>query len=181
MPTFNFSENFTMLERRVYMRTCRLLGRMLGIEHHDATINIMRVNLPDSSKALVERVCADQFIMLVDGSMPPNEVVHAIGHEMVHVDQYMRGDLVDVPGKRAVIWKGVHFDAVDPQVDPQGYLNQPWEKEAFDRHTILYHDVAVQLADVDRAAIMNEWLDSMIKSAVVIVLGYEGEDDADLS
>lgn len=50
------------------------------------------------------------------------EFASALCHEMVHVKQYLRGELKYLRGKE--LWKG--RDCTDME-----YMEQPWEKEAY--------------------------------------------------
>jgi hypothetical protein len=50
------------------------------------------------------------------------EFTSALCHEMVHVKQYLRGELKYLRGKE--LWKG--RDCTDME-----YMEQPWEKEAY--------------------------------------------------
>ena len=50
------------------------------------------------------------------------EFITALCHEMVHVKQYLRGELKYLRGKE--LWKG--RDCTDME-----YMEQPWEKEAY--------------------------------------------------
>jgi len=54
------------------------------------------------------------------------ELMDHIGHEMVHVAQYMRGDLKDDNG--GTIWKGDLYP--DPEYLSDEYFLAPWEMEA---------------------------------------------------
>lgn len=53
--------------------------------------------------------------------------VEVLAHEMVHVAQYARGDLVD--GNAHSIWKGEKFEA--SKVSSEQYYFSPWEVEAY--------------------------------------------------
>lgn len=53
--------------------------------------------------------------------------VEILAHEMVHVAQYARGDLVD--GNAHSIWRGEKFEAT--KVGSEQYYFSPWEVEAY--------------------------------------------------
>lgn len=61
--------------------------------------------------------------------IPFNEMMQTLAHEMVHVKQYLRGEL-DSSGNKYK-WKGRNADGWQ-------YDNQPWEKEAYGREKALY-------------------------------------------
>lgn len=50
-----------------------------------------------------------------------------IAHEMIHLEQYERGDLAFNPNTGAVTWKGKAYSASSE------YMSRPWEVEAFRR------------------------------------------------
>ena len=50
------------------------------------------------------------------------EFITAICHEMVHVKQNVRGELMEKDGKQ--LWKGTDCSDIE-------YMEQPWEKEAY--------------------------------------------------
>lgn len=63
---------------------------------------------------------------------PQESQLEILAHEMVHLKQYMKGELVDIPGTNAVSWKGVRFSCSN---NPESwtYWDSPWEMEAFGR------------------------------------------------
>jgi hypothetical protein len=54
-----------------------------------------------------------------------------LAHEMVHLKQYLKGEMVDGPFN-VVFWHGIAYDST---MDPTSwaYWNSPWELEAFGR------------------------------------------------
>ena len=52
-------------------------------------------------------------------------MIGTLFHELVHVRQYVRGQLISAEGDKPNIWMGKVCDAE--------YADQPWEKEAYDR------------------------------------------------
>jgi len=157
MPTFNFADNFSELERRAYRRACHLISRELGVEKRDATINVMRTDIGWQNKALINQIADDHFVLIINNDLSPCEVVYSLGHELIHFWQYVRGDLVDVPDKKLIIWKGEQFEPVDSMLDPEGYVNQPWEAEAFEIHLNLFYRVTVQMPLEERQALSKEF------------------------
>jgi hypothetical protein len=53
-------------------------------------------------------------------------------HEMIHLQQYDRGDLQMSSDFRTVIWKGETFD------NSSEYLEREWEEEAFNLQNKLW-------------------------------------------
>lgn len=57
------------------------------------------------------------------------EMFSTLAHEMVHVKQYVTGQLRDlVSQKDLVVWEGVRKTAI---ISGEGYESQPWEAEAY--------------------------------------------------
>lgn len=65
-----------------------------------------------------------------DGEDP----ISVLAHEMVHVKQYVTGELVD-KGKHC-LWKGKKFEEFE--ADSEQYFFSPWEVEAFGMQVGLY-------------------------------------------
>lgn len=72
--------------------------------------------------------CEDgSFEITIQHWMEGQDLIEAIGHEMVHVWQHMRGDLKTLHDERRWIWKGRMY--VDSG-SMEEYLLRPWELEA---------------------------------------------------
>ena len=61
-----------------------------------------------------------------------DDEMELLAHEMVHLRQYVTGELVDDFVTGLVIWKGVVYDA-PADASSWAYWNSPWELEAFGR------------------------------------------------
>ena len=57
-----------------------------------------------------------------------------LAHELVHVKQYARKELVDMCSGNYQMWNKVMYNE-----NIVGYRNLPWEKEAIEREKVLYH------------------------------------------
>jgi len=64
--------------------------------------------------------------ILINSRLDPNKRGSVIKHEMVHIDQFRRGDL-DYDDKN-VYWKGKIYPRSKMK---EGNKNLPWEKEAY--------------------------------------------------
>jgi hypothetical protein len=64
--------------------------------------------------------------ILINSRLDPNKRGRVIKHEMVHIDQFRRGDL-DYDDKN-VYWKGKIYPRSKMK---EGNKNLPWEKEAY--------------------------------------------------
>ena len=77
-----------------------------------------------------------EFCIELDASMKYDfgDILTWLAHEMVHLKQFVRGELCDYETGR-VQWKTRTFGRVD-------YDNQPWEKEAYRLENKLYEEFA---------------------------------------
>ena len=66
-----------------------------------------------------------EFILEIDKDIRLYDLVSTICHEMVHVKQYVKGELSDLFSESGTKWKKKKF-ALDYDYD-----DSPWEKEAF--------------------------------------------------
>lgn len=71
----------------------------------------------------------NEFHIRLDSAMHNQALLRALAHEMVHVKQYVYGELRDVANKM-VVWKGKKHIC-----DGYTYWDQPWEIEAYGRET----------------------------------------------
>ena len=66
--------------------------------------------------------------ILINRNLDPSKAKKVVNHEMVHIDQFKRGDL-DYDDNN-VYWKGKTYSRSQMQ---EGAKNLPWEKEAYDK------------------------------------------------
>ncbi len=78
-----------------------------------------------------------EFEIEVNNSMSVRKTLMAIAHEMVHVKQYARGELVDHVRSSKVSFKGKVYNHPSPSFEDD-YWDAPWEIEAFGRELGLY-------------------------------------------
>ena len=64
------------------------------------------------------------------------DVLVTVGHELVHVKQYLNGEIFDYKSGD-VRYKGSYFDS-SYQKSEESYNDSPWEIEAYGRETGLY-------------------------------------------
>ena len=63
------------------------------------------------------------------------EVLLVLAHEMIHVKQYVKGELKDYLTKPDTYWFGKPYSR-----KKTNYFDLPWEKEAYEKETKLYED-----------------------------------------
>lgn len=78
-----------------------------------------------------------EFEIEVNNSMSVRRTLMAIAHEMVHVKQYAKGELVDHIRSSKVSFKGTIYNHPSPSFEDD-YWDAPWEIEAFGRELGLY-------------------------------------------
>lgn len=74
-----------------------------------------------------------EFEIEMESNLGPVFMLRTLAHELVHVRQYARGQLVDPAYGRYQKWRGVMFN--ENMVD---YNDLPWEKEAMQLEKELY-------------------------------------------
>lgn len=109
--------------------TLRVLDQHLLIPDH---IKYLVTKIPHNHAQGVFNPEVDQ--VTVDSRLSDSELIKAVCHESVHVDQVARGDLSWVNGE--VFWLGECYGNIAHQSYKQ-YMNTPWELEAFQRHDSL--------------------------------------------
>ena len=73
-----------------------------------------------------------EFTMTVDCSVSKRRIMETIAHEMVHVKQYAKGELVDLERCGSTTW---HKQVVDSKTN---YWDLPWEVEAHGKEMGLF-------------------------------------------
>lgn len=128
MPTILFDDNFTAKEKVILMKTFKANCERLGITRYDCTVTVRREDIGRKSKqGAMTRVGPDHFLVLLNSNnFNLFEGISVLGHEMVHVHQYLRGDLTD--SYAGCHWRGQVFPSLVCEIL---YEDLPWEKEAF--------------------------------------------------
>ena len=73
-----------------------------------------------------------EFEIGISGLMSDNDMIKTVIHELVHVKQYVKGELIErTHGKYKTIWKGKDHSKTS-------YSRQPWEKQAYRLQESLY-------------------------------------------
>ena len=74
-----------------------------------------------------------EYDIEIESNLGPVFMIRTLAHELVHVKQYARGELVDMEYGTYQKWNGVMFN--EHMVD---YKELPWEKEAIEKEKELY-------------------------------------------
>ena len=73
-----------------------------------------------------------EFEIGISGLMSESDMIKTVIHELIHVKQYVKGELIDrTHGKYKTIWKGKDHSKTS-------YSKQPWEKQAYRLQESLY-------------------------------------------
>lgn len=76
------------------------------------------------------------FRIYIDSKRSKREQLHTLGHEITHVKQYAKGEVIDVTNVLA-IWKNEEF-SMEGEKDKFDYFFRPWEVESFGYERGLY-------------------------------------------
>ncbi len=71
----------------------------------------------------------EDIVVGINPKQTKNELIRTIFHEMVHVKQYVQGDLSHTDSDN--LWKGKVVDVP--------YMDRPWEKEAYEQEEAMWH------------------------------------------
>ena len=73
-----------------------------------------------------------EFEIGINGKMDNENLIKTVIHELIHVKQYAKGELIDrTRGKCKTLWKGKDHTKTS-------YSNQPWERQAYRLQESLY-------------------------------------------
>lgn len=108
----------------------------MGIE--GVIVNVMR--LSDGAKSQFDgelkahvRYVGDNFYLFID-EMDREDAITVISHEIIHMQQYISGDLVF--NGTNVIWLGEEIS-----LNAKDYEDRPWERDAYKRESDLAKNV----------------------------------------
>lgn len=130
MATIAFDASFAKAERVILSKTFKQNCIDLDIWKRDFTVHVRREHI--GSPGHYARVChpdkAYFHVELNSNKFNLFDATSALGHELVHMRQYLDNRLVDHP--LGVIWGGKLYP---PHVyeNRENYHDLPWEKEAW--------------------------------------------------
>lgn len=123
------SEGGRKMERELAEKVCCFMIKKMMPRVRNLVVNIsFQKNLEENDGMMAYAMDLEDrvFEMGIDKELVTKhglrEFITAVCHEMVHVKQYVRGELKYKNGKE--LWKG--RDCTDME-----YMEQPWEKEAY--------------------------------------------------
>lgn len=155
MPTMIFDHNYTEKQRRILQTTRRITCDNLKISESDCTISARRARIGNEKHmALMNRLPCGNFVFIVNDLVKPmHMIMPAFCHEMVHVKQYLTGQMKDV--RDGVEWCGTFFPYFVAN-SPSAYEHLPWEKEAFGKMWMLARLSFLALSSEDKMLVAKE-------------------------
>src|SRR5712675_2446103 len=93
----HFSDAFTDKEHNILAKTFQANCQHLGIDDADCTVLIHRHMLgPKRKQGVMSCLAPDKFLVMLNSEgINLFEGISVLGHEAVHIRQYLRGDLSD--------------------------------------------------------------------------------------
>ena len=123
-------------KRKALMVAANFYAKRLKIEKHDVTLCIcFKYDLTKtfSVYAQVDRINAKRINLEIDAKIHNDIALDILAHEMVHVKQYLKGELGE-DSKGFQLWKGSQVEA------GLSYTKQPWEREAMRKQVIMKYE-----------------------------------------
>jgi len=125
------------LESAFFFYVKRLMPRLKNLE---VDIELIR-NLADKEGLYGDCSWNDNnhnprdFTIRIDSYLTLDDIHDTLAHEMIHVKQYVRGELVDlIRSPKMCKWMGELVDWTKLKSD------EPWEKETYERSNVLYEE-----------------------------------------
>jgi hypothetical protein len=75
------------------------------------------------------------FTLFIDKTLPEEEKIRTIAHELVHIKQYLYNEL----NEQMTIWQGKKVS----EDDYVNYDDRPWEREAYNMEKTLYESYTI--------------------------------------
>ena len=103
-------------------------AELLGIEKLDIDVSIGYTE-EEGLGGFAQDMGGDEYLVALNPTLTdPVDLFSTLAHEMVHVSQYVRGDLEDGRMGR-VRWKRRFYK--DAETGTRAYYRLPWEREAY--------------------------------------------------
>jgi hypothetical protein len=123
--------------RGLYIEATKLLLTEVFPKHYKNTSQYKEtslwISLSDPNGEGHLDLKGNDWILSLPNDKDPLTVISFIAHEIIHLKQYMIGELVDLEGE-GIRWKGNIFLDFETEYE---YTSLPWEVEAFSREKVL--------------------------------------------
>ncbi len=107
------------------VKRAKFVAKLYNIEDADRTVRIKWHEEADFSECQEKQ--DGSFTIKISDWLTGQDLIESVGHEMTHVWQKVRGDLIGINDEKRWIWKGHNW--VDSE-SHEAYLLRPWELEA---------------------------------------------------
>jgi hypothetical protein len=104
------------------------------LNNYDFDITVIHSNLKNYS-AVMHSTDELEFVIEINDNLPKEEYLKTLIHEMIHIEDYVIGDLTDENGK--LLWKGKFYEK-----------DEPWEIRADELEDSYYEMYSNTLASV---------------------------------
>jgi uncharacterized ubiquitin-like protein YukD len=111
-----------------------IVGKYLPRFHDKLTLNISIENVEEASADCIwsyTNYRPREFDIRVSNKLDIDDIILYVCHELVHVKQYVKGELYDYSRKKGSRWKNKYFVNANTI-----YKTAPWEKDALKLDTI---------------------------------------------
>src|SRR5258705_381862 len=131
MVTMHLSDDFTAKEQDILAKTFHANCQHLGIADADFSVSVQRKVIgPKRRQGAMKQVTPNTFLVLLNKEgFNLFEGISVLGHEAVHIRQYLNGDLSD--HSEGCCWRGTIFPKFICEAT-ETYQHLPWEREAFE-------------------------------------------------
>lgn len=132
--TYNKSVRLTK-RRKALLKAMPFFAKLLKIHDYDVTISLsFKHGFTElfQAYAQVYHVSTHRINIEIDASLHDNIALRILAHEMVHVKQYVKGELSSDKNDLQ-LWKGKHVS------DKLKYTSEPWEVEAMKKETLMMY------------------------------------------
>lgn len=124
-----------------FIQTCILFFcKELRLENSQFTLSVFTdrgMAKRDGYRGAVFKLGPKSIGMVIDTALNVETLVLTVAHEMVHVKQYAKGQIIHAKKSKARYWMGRPIKT--------DYFNSPWELEAFSRERILANKIFATL------------------------------------
>lgn len=158
MPTIIFDEKFTQNEKTILTKVFRSNAEELSLSHKDFTVSVRKVSIGAAHRrALMTPAEKNHYVFMMNTkAFNLHDAASGLGHEMIHVQQYIRGDMLDIGGAQpedgVTVWKGKHYSHM---LKLTAYQTLPWEIEAHSQQPILFKKALSKLTHEERDQVLR--------------------------
>lgn len=130
-----------LFEKRIVRKAIRYyINRLIGEKHDNISLTVKFDNSLKEDHAYCMWLDVNykprKFKIVINSLMSQRRTLEILAHEMVHVKQYVTGELKDYIYGNKVRWNGQKM--LYDETNDESYYDSPWEIEAYGRQIGLY-------------------------------------------